>query len=82
MALLDKHFAWEKKILKIRSDYAKKMSKSLSGKTVAKFFQIVGRRVKDRINHANFLCDKVRLGRAEMADRDVGFAAQKIADLI
>ena len=39
-ALLEKHFAWEKEVLKVRSSYAKKMSKSLSGKTVAKFFQI------------------------------------------
>jgi hypothetical protein len=39
-ALLDKHFAWEKEVLKVRSTYAKKMSKALSGKTVARFFQI------------------------------------------
>ena len=39
-ALLEKHFAWEKQVLKIRGDYAKKMSKALSGKTVARFFQI------------------------------------------
>lgn len=39
-ALLEKHFAWEKEVLKVRSAYAKKMSKSLPGKTVAKFFQI------------------------------------------
>ena len=40
VALLDKHFAWEKEVLKVRSDHAKKMSKALSGKTVARFFQI------------------------------------------
>ena len=39
-ALLDKHIAWEKEVLKIRSTYAKKMGKALSGKTVARFFQI------------------------------------------
>jgi len=39
-ALLDKHFAWEKEVLKVRSTYAKKMSKALLGKTVARFFQI------------------------------------------
>ena len=39
-ALLEKHLAWEKEVLKVRSTYAKKMSKALSGKTVAKFFQI------------------------------------------
>jgi hypothetical protein len=40
IALLEKHLSWEKEVLKVRSAYAKKMSKSLSGKTVAKFFQI------------------------------------------
>ena len=39
-ALLEKHLAWEKEVLKVRSTYVKKMSKALSGKTVAKFFQI------------------------------------------
>lgn len=39
-ALLDKHIAWEKEVLKVRSTYAKKMNKALSGKTVARFFQI------------------------------------------
>ena len=39
-ALLEKHLAWQKEVLKVRSSYAKKMNKSLSGKTVAKFFQI------------------------------------------
>ena len=39
-ALLDKHIAWEKEVLKVRSAYAKKMNKALSGKTVARFFQI------------------------------------------
>ena len=39
-ALLERHLAWEKEVLKVRSAYAKKMGKSLSGKTVAKFFQI------------------------------------------
>ena len=38
--LLDKHFAWKNEVLKVQSTYAKKMSKSLSGKTVARFFQI------------------------------------------
>ena len=40
LALLEKHLAWEKQVLEIRTRYAKKMSKSLSGRTVAKFFQI------------------------------------------
>jgi hypothetical protein len=40
IALLDKHLAWEQEVLKVRSTYAKKMSKALSGKTVARFFQI------------------------------------------
>ena len=39
-ALLDKHIAWEKEVLKVRSTYAKKMGKALPGKTVARFFQI------------------------------------------
>jgi hypothetical protein len=40
ITLLEKHFAWEKEVLTVQSTYAKKMSKSLSGKTVARFFQI------------------------------------------
>ena len=40
IALLEKHIAWEQEVLKVRSTYAKKMSKALSGKTVARFFQI------------------------------------------
>ena len=40
IALLDKHLVWEKEVLKVRSDFAKKMSKALSGRTVARFFQI------------------------------------------
>jgi len=39
-ALLEKHLAWEKEVLKVRNTYAKKMNKALSGKTVARFFQI------------------------------------------
>ena len=39
-ALLDKHIAWEKEVLKVQSTYAKKMGKALSGRTVARFFQI------------------------------------------
>jgi hypothetical protein len=39
-ALLERHLAWEKEVLKVRTAYAKKMNKSLSGITVAKFFQI------------------------------------------
>ncbi len=39
-ALLEKHLAWENEVLKVRSTYAKKMSKALSGRTVAQFFQI------------------------------------------
>jgi hypothetical protein len=38
--LLNKHIAWEQEVLKVRSTYAKKMSKALSGKTAARFFQI------------------------------------------
>jgi hypothetical protein len=38
--LLDQHLAWEQEVLEIRKKHARKMSKSLSGKTVAKFFQI------------------------------------------
>jgi hypothetical protein len=38
--LLDRHLGWEKDVLKVRTAYAKKMSKALSGRTVAKFFQI------------------------------------------
>jgi hypothetical protein len=40
VALLNKHIAWEQEVLKVRSTYAKKMSKALSGRTVARFFQI------------------------------------------
>ena len=40
MSLLDDHLAFEKEMLKIRTSYAKKMSKVLSGRTVARFFQI------------------------------------------
>jgi hypothetical protein len=40
LALLDKHIAWENRILKIRTAYAKKMRKVLPGKMVARFFQI------------------------------------------
>jgi hypothetical protein len=40
IALLNQHIAWKKEALKIRSTYANKMSKALSGKTVARFFQI------------------------------------------
>ena len=40
LALLDKHLDWEHDILKIRTSYAKKMRKVLSGRTVARFFQI------------------------------------------
>jgi hypothetical protein len=40
MSLLDDHLAFEKEILKIRTSYAKKMSKVLPGRTVARFFQI------------------------------------------
>ncbi len=39
-ALLEQHLAWEKEVLAIRTRHAKKMSKALSGRTVAKFFQI------------------------------------------
>ena len=40
MSLLNNHLAFEKEMLKIRTSYAKKMSKVLSGRTVARFFQI------------------------------------------
>ena len=40
MSLLSDHLAFEKEMLKIRTSYAKKMSKVLSGRTVARFFQI------------------------------------------
>lgn len=40
VALLNKHIAWEQEVLEVRSTFAKKMSKALSGKTVARFFQI------------------------------------------
>ncbi len=40
LALLERHLAWEKEVLEIRTKHAKKMSKALSGRTVAKFFQI------------------------------------------
>ena len=40
VALLNKHIAWEQEVLKVRSTFAKKMSRALPGKTVARFFQI------------------------------------------
>jgi hypothetical protein len=40
MSLLSDHLAFEKEMTKIRSSYAKKMSKVLPGRTVARFFQI------------------------------------------
>ena len=40
MSLLNDHLAFKKEILKIRTSYAKKMSKVLPGRTVARFFQI------------------------------------------
>ena len=40
LALLEKHIAWEKEFLRVRAEYAKKMSKVLPGKTIARFFQI------------------------------------------
>jgi hypothetical protein len=40
MSLLNDHLAFEKEMTKIRSSYAKKMSKVLPGRTVARFFQI------------------------------------------
>ena len=40
MSLLDDHLAFQKEMLKIRTSYAKKMSKVLPGRTVARFFQI------------------------------------------
>jgi hypothetical protein len=40
LVLLERHLAWEKEVLEIRTRHAKKMSKALSGRTVAKFFQI------------------------------------------
>ena len=39
-ALLDDFFAYEKNLLKTRMTYAKKMRKVMSGRTVARFFQI------------------------------------------
>ena len=39
-ALLDDFFAYKKNLLKTRMTYAKKMRKVLSGRTVARFFQI------------------------------------------
>ena len=39
-ALLDDFLAYEKNLLKVRTTYAKKMQKVLSGRTVARFFQI------------------------------------------
>jgi Spy/CpxP family protein refolding chaperone len=39
-ALLGDFLAYEKNLLKVRTTYAKKMQKVLSGRTVAKFFQI------------------------------------------
>lgn len=38
--LLQRHLAWEKDVLGVRSAFAKKMRKVLSGRTVARFFQI------------------------------------------
>lgn len=38
--LLDRTLEWRKEVLKVRSAHAKKMRKSLSGKTVTRFFQI------------------------------------------
>ena len=38
--LLDDFFAYKKNLLKTRSAYAKRMRKVLSGRTVARFFQI------------------------------------------
>ncbi len=40
MSLLDDHLAFERERLKIQTSYAKKMSKVLPGRTVARFFQI------------------------------------------
>jgi hypothetical protein len=40
VALLQQHLAWKQEVLEIRTKHAKKMSKALSGRTVAKFFQI------------------------------------------
>ena len=40
LALLDQHLDWKKDVLKVRTAYAKKMRKSISGRTVARFFQI------------------------------------------
>lgn len=39
-ALLDAFFAYERQLMKVRSSHAKKMRKALSGRTVARFFQI------------------------------------------
>lgn len=39
-ALLDDFFTYQKNLLKTRTAYAKKMRKVLSGRTVARFFQI------------------------------------------
>lgn len=39
-ALLDDFFGYEKNLLKTRTSWAKKMRKVLSGRTVARFFQI------------------------------------------
>ncbi|MDX2437887.1 MAG: hypothetical protein QNL88_12640 [Acidobacteriota bacterium] len=39
-ALLDDFFTYQKNLLKTRTTYAKKMRKALSGRTVARFFQI------------------------------------------
>ncbi len=39
-ALLDDFFTYQKNLLKTRTTYAKKMRKVLSGRTVARFFQI------------------------------------------
>ncbi len=40
MSLLNDHLAFEKEMIKIRTSHAKKMSKVLPGRTVARFFQI------------------------------------------
>jgi len=40
VALLNQHLTWKKEVLEIQTSHAKKMSKVLSGKTVARFFQI------------------------------------------
>ena len=39
-SLLDDFLSYERQIVKVRTTYAKKMRKALSGRTVARFFQI------------------------------------------